>query len=97
MKSRTTERPKPSYPLTGAQIQQLRALEGRVPDTGHIPPAPEAHWAAAVRGKHHEAMQGVVAVRLDGDVLDWLSGKGSAYETEINRILRERMEAETAA
>jgi uncharacterized protein (DUF4415 family) len=29
------------------------------------------------------------------DVLDWLRRKGPGYQTEINRILREKMEAET--
>jgi uncharacterized protein (DUF4415 family) len=95
MKNGTTERAMPSYPLTKAQIDQLKALEGRVPDTADIPPAPEANWATVVRGKHSAAMQGTVAVRLDADVLDWLCRKGPGYQGEINRILRERMQAET--
>jgi uncharacterized protein (DUF4415 family) len=35
-----------------------------------------------------------VSLRLDADVLDWLRRRGPGYQTEINRILRERMEAE---
>jgi uncharacterized protein (DUF4415 family) len=30
------------------------------------------------------------------DVLDWLRRRGPGYQAEINRILREKMEAETA-
>jgi uncharacterized protein (DUF4415 family) len=86
----------PPYELSDAQIGQLKALEGRVPDTVDIPPAPDSNWATAVRGRHHAAMQDTVAIRLDGDVLDWLRRKGPGYQTEINRILREKMATETA-
>jgi uncharacterized protein (DUF4415 family) len=95
MKTSTTDRAKPSHKLSDAQVAQLKALEGRTPDTGDVPPAPEANWAAAVRGRHHAAMQGAVSVRLDPEVLNWLCRKGPEYHTEINRILREKMEAET--
>jgi uncharacterized protein (DUF4415 family) len=95
MKTSPLDRASRSYPLTQSQIAQLRALEGRAPDTSDIAPAPEANWATAVRGKHYEAMQGTVSVHLDADVLDWLRRKGPGYQTEINRILRERMVAET--
>ena len=95
MNTSTADRRKPSYPLTDAQVAQLKALEGRSPDTGDAPPAPEANWAASVRGKHHAAMQDAVSVRLDPDVVGWLSRKGPEYQTGINRILREKMEAET--
>jgi uncharacterized protein (DUF4415 family) len=87
-------RPKPSYPLTDGQLLQLKALEGRTPDTGAIPPAPEADWATSVRGRHHAAVQGAVSVRLGPDVLAWLRRKGPDCRAEINRILREKMEAE---
>ncbi len=68
MKASTTDRAKPLNKLTDAQIAQLKALEGRTPDTGDVPSAPETNWAASVRGRHHAAMQGAVTVRLDPDV-----------------------------
>ncbi len=95
MKSKTTDRTRPSYSLTEAQVEQLKALEGRVPDTDDIPEVPDANWATAVRGKHSAAMQGTVSIRLDADVMDWLRSKGPGYHTEINRILREKMATET--
>jgi uncharacterized protein (DUF4415 family) len=85
----------PPHSLTKAQIGQLKALEGRAPDTVDIPPAPDANWATAVRGKHSAAMQGTVSVRLDPAVLTWLRAKGPNCGAEINRILREKMAAET--
>lgn len=97
MKTRMTDRIRPAYPLTDAQIAQLRALDGRAPDTADIPPAPEANWATAVRGKHAAAARGTLAVSLDADVLAWLCRKGPGHQAEINRILRERMQAEDQA
>lgn len=35
-----------------------------------------------------------ISIRLDADVLDWLRTRHDRYQVEINRILRERMEAE---
>ena len=94
MKTRTTDRPRPTYRLTEAQVTQLRALDGRAPDTNDIPSAPEANWATAVRGKHHAAMREALTVRLDADVLAWLRAQGPDCGAAVNRILRERMEAE---
>jgi hypothetical protein len=58
MKTKTTNRPKPTYPLTRAQVEQLKALEGRAPDTADIPSAPDAHWSRAERDRHYAAMPG---------------------------------------
>lgn len=94
MKTSSTNRSKPDYELTKAQVDQLKALEGRKPDTDAVPSAPEENWGTAVRGKHFAAVQNTVAVHLDDDILGWLRAKSPDYGTEINRILRERMETE---
>jgi uncharacterized protein (DUF4415 family) len=86
----------PSRAPTEAELAALAALDGRTPDTEDVPPAPEANWAAAVRGKFYKPRKEAISLRLDMDVLDWLRRKGPGYQTEINRILRERMEAEMA-
>ena len=36
-----------------------------------------------------------ISIRLDAEVMAWLCTKGPSYSTEINRILREKMAAET--
>lgn len=97
MKTTTTDRTGTTFALTQAQVAQLRALEGRAPDTEDVPPAPDANWTTAVRGKHLAAMHGVVPVRLDADVAAWLRGKGPDMPAEINRILRAWMRAESGA
>jgi uncharacterized protein (DUF4415 family) len=80
---------------TDDQMAQLRALEGRKPDTTDIPEAPAANWKHAQRGgSFWKARKEAISLRVDMDVLDWLRRQGPGYQTTINRILRERMEAE---
>jgi uncharacterized protein (DUF4415 family) len=81
--------------LTPAAIARLDELEARLGDSVDIPPAPEANWATAVRGKFYKPRKEAISLRLDMDILDWLRRRGPGYQTEINRILREKMEAET--
>jgi uncharacterized protein (DUF4415 family) len=79
--------------LTSEQWAQLRAPR-REPDTDDIPEAPAENWATAVRGKFYRPRKEAISLRLDMDVLDWLRRQGPGYQTTINRILRERMEAD---
>jgi uncharacterized protein (DUF4415 family) len=80
--------------LTEDQLAQLDALEGREPDTQDIPEAPAQNWQHAQRGAFWKARKEAISLRVDMDVLDWLRRKGPGYQTTINRILRERMQAE---
>jgi uncharacterized protein (DUF4415 family) len=45
-------------------------------------------------GKSFTPRKEAISLRVDMDVLDWLRRKGPGYQSIINRILRERMEAE---
>jgi len=81
-------------PLTKLQLAQLRALKGRRPDTSDIPEAPAENWKTAERGPFFRPRKEAISLRVDMDVLDWLRKRGPGYQTEINRILRERMQAE---
>ena len=80
--------------LTDEQMAQLRALEGRVPDTDDIPEASAANWRNAQRRGFFKPRKEAISLRVDMDVLDWLRRQGPGYQTTINRILREHMEAE---
>jgi uncharacterized protein (DUF4415 family) len=80
--------------LTAAQLAQLRALGNRKIDTSDIPEAPAENWPAAQRGRFFRPRKEAISIRLDMDVLDWLRRRGPRYQTEINRILREKMETE---
>jgi uncharacterized protein (DUF4415 family) len=77
--------------LTPEQEGELRALDG-VPDTIDIPEAPAENWRDARR--FYKVRKEPISIRLDADVLDWLRRKHDRYQVEINRILREKMEAE---
>ena len=78
--------------LTNAQQDQLSALEGRRPDTVDIPEAPEQNWTGARR--FFKPRKEPISLRIDADLLDRLRRRSGQYQTEINRILRERMDAE---
>ena len=81
--------------MTPDQIAQLNAARNSEPDLEEFPEAPAENWAKARRGPF--AMQRPINIQLDPDVLDWLQRKHDRYQVEVNRILRERMEAESAA
>ena len=81
--------------LTAPEIARLDEIEARMGDGDDFPPAPAANWSTAVRGRFYKPRKEAISLRLDMDVLDWLRRKGPGYQTEINRILREKMLAET--
>jgi len=86
----TGERPA----LTEVQLAQLGAADSRAIDTVDIPPAPAVNWETARR--FLRPRKEAISIRVDADVLDWLRRRHERYQPEINRILRERMEAERA-
>lgn len=87
-KAASTKRPEP----TEAQLAQLRAADSVAPDTSDIPEAPSENWRYARR--FFKPRKEAISLRLDADVLDWLRHRSERYQSEINRILRERMESE---
>jgi len=82
-------------PLTPSEIARLDKIEARLGDSDDIPETSNDAWATAVRGKHAKAMEAAISIHLDAEVMAWLRRKGPSYRAEINRILREKMAAET--
>lgn len=80
--------------LSESQLAQLRAAEFVEPNTTDIPEAPLENWAYA--RKFFKPRKEAISLRIDADVLDWLRRRGERYQSEINRILRERMESESS-
>jgi uncharacterized protein (DUF4415 family) len=81
-------------PLTARQKREIRALAQkaeRAVDTSDIPELPPGAWKNAVRGKWYRPVKQPVSIRLDADVLAWLKGQGSGYQTKVNMLLREKM------
>ena len=54
-------------------------------------------WATAERGKYYKPRKEPISLRIDMDILDWLRRSGPRYQTRINQILREKMDAEQRA
>lgn len=77
--------------LSEAQLAQLQALDGK-PDTSDIPEAAAENWHNARR--LFKPRKEAIGLRLDADVLDWLRRSSDHYQSRINHILREKMEAE---
>jgi uncharacterized protein (DUF4415 family) len=90
----TTNRPS-ERSLTADQEAQLAALDGQPIDTVDIPEAPARNWSDAQRGAAARRGKEPISIRIDHDVLVWLRARKPGYQTEINRILRQRMEAES--
>ncbi len=82
-------------PLSNAQLAQLKELEGCAPDTVDIPEAPAENWTGARR--FYRPIKEPISIRVDADVLDWVKRRSNRYQVEINRILRQAMDAETSA
>jgi uncharacterized protein (DUF4415 family) len=78
--------------LSQAQLAQLRAAESTEPNTTDIPEAPLENWTYA--RKFFKPRKEAISLRIGADVLDWLRRRSERYQSEINRILREQMEAE---
>lgn len=76
---------------TAEQKAMLAALDEQ-PDLTEFPEAPAANWQSARR--YWKVRKEPISIRLDADVLDWLRNRQPKYQVEINRILRESMEAE---
>jgi uncharacterized protein (DUF4415 family) len=76
------------------QAKELAAL-ARMPDEKiDLTDAPEIReWQGAVVGKFYRPIKRPVTIRVDADVLAWLKRKGRGYQTRINKLLREAMEA----
>ena len=88
-------------PLTEEQVAELKALADRPDDEidfSDIPEAGDAFFANARRGTMYRAMKHQVTLRIDGDVIDWFRRQapgGKGYQTDMNRVLREYVAAQT--
>lgn len=73
-----------------SEIRAPRRLNDTEIDTTHIPPALD--WSKAIVGKFYRPIKKPLTIRVDADVLAWLKGQGSGYQTRINALLRNAME-----
>jgi len=45
----------------------------------------------------NQGLKQIVTIRLDVDMLNWFKAAGPGYQTRINQILREHMDAQRSA
>ena len=81
-------------PLSAARQADLKDL-AQMPDSRidySDQPALDAKvWQNAVRNPLYRPTKTSTTVRVDSDVLAWLKGQGSGYQTRLNGILRDAM------
>lgn len=49
------------------------------------------------RTPSNQGLKQIVTIRLDVDMLNWFKAAGPGYQTRINQILREHMDAQRSA
>ncbi|WP_207239900.1 BrnA antitoxin family protein [Pseudomonas sp. GW456-L15] len=59
-------------------------------DTSDIPELDDDFFR---RAEVHLPSKKAVTIRLDADVLEWFKGQGAGYQTRINQLLRQYMQA----
>ncbi len=74
--------------LTPEKINELKTLEHRTIDTSDIPELTKEDFM-----KMYRPIKKQLSIRLDADVLLWLKSFGKGYQSRINTILRQAMNA----
>ncbi len=76
-----------------AQADPIRALARMRDDEIDFSDIPEVtDWSKAVVGKFYRPVKKSLTIRIDADILAWLTAQGKGYHTRINALLREGME-----
>jgi uncharacterized protein (DUF4415 family) len=70
--------------------ERLAKLDDKSIDTGDIPELTEDFFR---RAELRVPVKQAVTIRLDADVLEWFKGQGAGYQTRINQLLRQYMQA----
>ncbi|PNG28105.1 3-oxoacyl-ACP synthase [Pseudomonas protegens] len=70
--------------------ERLAKADDQSIDTSDIP---ELDGDFFRRAEVHLPGKKAVTIRLDADVLEWFKGQGAGYQTRINQLLRQYMQA----
>ncbi|PJI46536.1 MULTISPECIES: BrnA antitoxin family protein [Pseudomonas] len=71
-------------------FERLSKLKDKDIDTSDIPELGEDFFKNA---ELHVPAKQAVTIRLDSDVLEWFKSQGAGYQTRINQLLRQYMQA----
>jgi len=73
-------------------LRRLAKMTDEDVDLSDIPPLDYPMGSGEV-GKFYRPIKKQISIRVDADVLSWLRGKHSKYQTYINEVLRREMMA----
>jgi len=73
------------------EIVQLENMSDDDIDTSDIPEITD--WSNAEMGKFYRPKKKQITLRLDADMLEWFRHSGGKYQTKINQVLRQYMNA----
>lgn len=74
-----------------SDLKKIDAIEERDIDYSDIPELDDSFFKKGL--SDWPPRKKTVTIRLDEDVLSWLKRKGRGYQTRINKLLRQYMEA----
>jgi uncharacterized protein (DUF4415 family) len=78
--------------LSNEQRREIAALAGKKDADIDLSEMPEVlDWSGAQIGRFYRAKKRPITIRLDEDVIAWLKGYGSGYQTKANLLLRHAM------
>ncbi len=79
------------------ELKKLAAMPDEAIDKSDIPEISADEWRKHGQvGKFYRPIKKAVTIRLDADVLDWFKSHNRKYQTAVNRVLREYMEAHSS-
>ncbi|WP_252179525.1 BrnA antitoxin family protein [Endozoicomonas sp. 4G] len=76
---------------SGTNWERLEAMSDDEIDTSDIPELDDEFFNQA---ELRLPVKKPITIRLDSDVLEWFKSQGQGYQTRINNLLRQYMEAQ---
>jgi uncharacterized protein (DUF4415 family) len=73
------------------ELKAIAALPEQEIDLSDIPELSEDLLREGVRGLMYGPVKKAVTMRLDADVIAWLTAEGPGYQTKANALLRREM------
>lgn len=74
-----------------SNLKKVDALKDKDIDYSDIAPLDDSFFQRAALLHYGKIPKKTVTIRIDADVLGWLKGIGSGYQTRINTVLKEWM------
>ncbi|MCP4373262.1 MAG: BrnA antitoxin family protein [Deltaproteobacteria bacterium] len=77
--------------ISKKRLAEIAAIKDKDIDYSDIPELDKSFWARAELQVPEKKER--ITVRIDHDILEWLKDQGPGYQTRMNAILRQYMQA----